>query len=325
MNNKETRDDIIQILKGRYSNVIRKGNTINLYVNLRSDERSKRISELENVYDFLKSSIKNRKVFYNKSSPSYSSIGHIEILEEYPPSVPKKLDEVRVTVKPSLLPELRRPGIQNELIFESIIKNTLSSSKIDTNTTPPKIIFKSSNNQITIEKATSVTRSSSLNPNDPIDITISSVGATNKISIKKKIFRAWTSAKRQKVLVKNALDDAKKKGGIILNGREYIFDPKSGFTAIAKKMSTSDIDKYILNHVDIILVSNFSGEDFIWNVEQNTLTVKVDQIYSNSTDLRNNAWLVITKSGNSTFNEYKNFNALFVPKSEVPNESIIVK
>lgn len=319
----ETRDDIEQILKNKYEDIIRDGNRFYIYFDLTSKQTEERKNELNGIYNYLKSTIQ-RKVALNPRTYEGSSIGSVDIIEEN--SVSPRLSEIKIYSKPKRISKSSRPGSKNEDEFYNIIQEIFEINKGSIKL--PNLVIKSNiGSGIVIRNITGVQKTNLDNINHKVDFTVTAQGKSVKISLKAETFGFWTGANTLKAEVKKVLDEGLKRGAIISTGSNYGFDPKSSITGIARKATLSEIKNNIFGTtIDSVIISNISSNNANWDIYSKTLTLNVSKCYTvkDINLLLDNVFLYVRKSGTNIFENYRGFDARFASTRQVNSNTSIV-
>lgn len=319
----ETREQIESILKNKYSDIERVGNRFNIYFDLKASQKRERITELNNIYQYLKGALQ-RVVVLNSSSQSGSTIGSVDIVQQSNPY----LSEIKIFSKPKKISPEFRPGMRNEMLFEQTVKEGLSNRKFSNMHMTLIVNPRSSRggSGLTIPKVRGIIKTNATDPNNKVDFTITAEGESKNISLKKTLFFSWTGASNLKAEVKELLDDALSKGVIIKPGIDYKFNPKSSFSGVARRARPEEIRNKIFGEtIHAVIIGNINQNDLIWDDKSKTLTLTVDRCYVKN-DVKNmldDVFLYVRKEGSGVFGNYRGFRAEFVPSSRVATSTMI--
>jgi hypothetical protein len=215
----------------------------------------------------------------------------------------------------------------NEEMFADI--STEYKDYADEDGSSYKIVITDGTKNISIDNVKSITRVGGANKKPDIKI-VKTSGKDYKISLKMSQFIAWESQSNSNPQIDN------KEAIKILNNLTNITAAFGRGSGGVSAMATMEEVKTVCfggdgqNNVDYVVTADFPKlsptQSFQYNQESNTLTIKVNKIYSrNPIDyeaVRKNCYMLITKVSNlnvSLSPEYRGYQVSFVPFSRVQN------
>lgn len=319
-----TVDDIYNIISKNteYSSQLKKnGNRITVYTDISIKNKEKRKSKIREIRDYLKIQAPqfSSVIAYNENS-SGSSVGRIEIGRG------NTQTDIVVYLKPIPKTSFLQNWRLNEEMFADI--STEYKDYADEDGSSYNIIITDGMKNISIDNVKNVSRVGGANKKPDIKI-VKTSGKVYKISLKMTKFVSWESQSNSNPQIK--LEAIK-----ILNNLTNITASFGRGSGGVSAMATLDEVKTVCfggdgqNKVDYIITADFTKvsptNSFQYNQESNTLTIKVNKIYSrNPIDyetVRKNCYMLITKVSNLNISlspQYRGYQVSFVPFSRVQN------
>ena len=320
-----TVDDIYNIISKNteyLSQLKKNGNRITVYTDISIKNKEKRKSKIREIRDYLKIQAPqfSSVIAYNQYGKG-SSIGRIEIGRG------NTQTDIVVYVKPIPKSNILKNWLLNEEMFADI--STEYKDYADEDGSSYKIVITDGMKNISIDNVKNVSRVGGENKKPDIKI-VKTSGKDYKISLKMSQFIAWESQSNSNPQIDN------KEAIKILNNLTNITAAFGRGSGGVSAMATLDEVKTVCfggdgqNKVDYVVTADFPKlsltESFQYNQESNTLTIKVNKIYSrNPIDyeaVRKNCYMLITKVSNlnvSLSPEYRGYQVSFVPFSRVQN------
>jgi hypothetical protein len=319
-----TVDDIYNIISKNteYSSQLKKnGNRITVYTDISIKNKEKRKSKIREIRDYLKIQAPqfSSVIAYNENS-SGSSVGRIEIgrgntqtdIVVYLKPIPKNVIPTKLAL--------------NEEMFADI--STEYKDYADEDGSSYNIIITDGMKNISIDNVKNVSRVGGANKKPDIKI-VKTSGKDYKISLKMTKFVSWES-------LSNSNPQIKSEAIKILNNLTNITAAFGRGSGGVSAMATLEEVKTVCfggdgqNKVDYVVTADFPKlsptQSFQYNQESNTLTIKVNKIYSrNPIDyeaVRKNCYMLITKVSNLNISlspQYRGYQVSFVPFSRVQN------
>ena len=308
-----------------------KGQQIRIYLDLKG--RDARKNKLREIRDYIKSystgvdkngnSITpyNTITAYNVNTTKSSTIGRIEIGRG------NTQTDIVVYVKPIPKLNILKNWLLNEEMFADI--STEYKDYADEDGSSYNIIITDGMKNISIDNVKSITRIGGANKKPDIKI-VKTSGKDYIISLKMSQFISWESQSNSNPQIDN------KEAIKILNNLTNITAAFGRGSGGVSAMATMEEVKIVCfggdgqNKVDYIITADFPKlsptQSFQYNQESNTLTIKVNKIYSrNPIDyeaVRKNCYMLITKVSNLNISlspQYRGYQVSFVPFSRVQN------
>jgi hypothetical protein len=320
-----TVDDIYNIISKNteyLSQLKKNGNRITVYTDISIKNKEKRKSKIREIRDYLKIQAPqfSSVIAYNQYGKG-SSIGRIEIGRG------NTQTDIVVYVKPIPKSNILKNWLLNEEMFADI--STEYKDYADEDGSSYKIVITDGTKNISIDNVKSITRVGGANKKPDIKI-VKTSGKDYKISLKMSQFIAWESQSNSNPQIDN------KEAIKILNNLTNITAAFGRGSGGVSAMATMEEVKTVCfggdgqNNVDYVVTADFPKlsptQSFQYNQESNTLTIKVNKIYSrNPIDyeaVRKNCYMLITKVSNlnvSLSPEYRGYQVSFVPFSRVQN------
>ena len=320
-----TVDDIYNIISKNteyLSQLKKNGNRITVYTDISIKNKEKRKSKIREIRDYLKIQAPqfSSVIAYNQYGKG-SSIGRIEIGRG------NTQTDIVVYVKPIPKSNILKNWLLNEEMFADI--STEYKDYADEDGSSYKIVITDGIKNISIDNVKSITRVGGANKKPDIKI-VKTSGKDYKISLKMSQFIAWESQSNSNPQIDN------KEAIKILNNLTNITAAFGRGSGGVSAMATMEEVKTVCfggdgqNNVDYVVTADFPKlsptQSFQYNQESNTLTIKVNKIYSrNPIDyeaVRKNCYMLITKVSNlnvSLSPEYRGYQVSFVPFSRVQN------
>jgi hypothetical protein len=320
-----TVDDIYNIISKNteyLSQLKKNGNRITVYTDISIKNKEKRKSKIREIRDYLKIQAPqfSSVIAYNQYGKG-SSIGRIEIGRG------NTQTDIVVYVKPIPKSNILKNWLLNEEMFADI--STEYKDYADEDGSSYKIVITDGMKNISIDNVKNVSRVGGENKKPDIKI-VKTSGKDYKISLKMSQFIAWESQSNSNPQIDN------KEAIKILNNLTNITAAFGRGSGGVSAMATMEEVKTVCfggdgqNNVDYVVTADFPKlsptQSFQYNQESNTLTIKVNKIYSrNPIDyeaVRKNCYMLITKVSNlnvSLSPEYRGYQVSFVPFSRVQN------
>jgi hypothetical protein len=281
------RDELLKELEKLGFNQFKiKGNEIRILT--LSESSAQRRSILEQIY----------KKFGNSNynfSTSRSSIGHIDII--YPNN-----KKSFITVKPINKQGNKSAGIDNELNLFDQIKKALEIAK------PITVIFESfKNRKKVIKNVTEVILTNKQTKNRAkADIVLKTKkGQDFPISIKKNNAEYWESAdsyQHAQKIARKIIKKLENKNQIFLINKNSFYQliPSIAFPASDKEKKQVVFGSDILLGNGVVIVQDFSDENFEWNYSKKILKIRVSKILQSKKDLtgEDDVWFIVRNDSN---------------------------